>query len=413
MDQGAFPMWKGLFDWSMKYQDGTKPPGSLRPEDFTPERRAWLSEALQSYMMDFAVRMKEIKEVLEESSELSNDSADEAESKLEKQEQLLEELMDIVSSLDHARDLHKIGGLPPLLSLLSCAHPSLRWRSAEVVATCCANNPPVQLWFGEGGVLPPLLKLALDEDATCRSKALLALSAFVRHSAPSMKAFRAAGGLATVTHMCMDVDSRVQRKAMTLLQYIISRDRSSASTEATSLGVIPMAVAVLNNVTLPGEASVSEELQDGVVDNDGNGDGVGSDQRQAALLLLVELSKHAQTWKEVKEVSGIQKVLQRIIRRHSTLSVEDQEAEQEEKDLADLLLQALEGNEPPQLTDTAAENDDVTDESTMASRSDSDPRSKAAANGSLTSGYKYVAHESCTLSSNTGALVACPKVDKI
>ena len=48
-------------------------------------------------------------------------------------------------------DLHKIGGLAPLLGLLRCRHPSLRWRAAEVIATCCANNPPVQVWGDKGG----------------------------------------------------------------------------------------------------------------------------------------------------------------------------------------------------------------------------------------------------------------------
>ena len=67
-------------------------------------------------------------------------------------------------------DLHKIGGLPPLLGLLRCRHPSLRWRAAEVVATCVANNPPVQQWFLDGGVLPALMGLLQDTDATCRTK---------------------------------------------------------------------------------------------------------------------------------------------------------------------------------------------------------------------------------------------------
>ena len=39
----------------MKFQDGTKPAGTVNPEDFTPERRAWLAEALKYYMQDFAV----------------------------------------------------------------------------------------------------------------------------------------------------------------------------------------------------------------------------------------------------------------------------------------------------------------------------------------------------------------------
>ncbi len=42
-------------------------------------------------------------------------------------------------------DLHTIGGLPTLLGLLGSPHPSLRWRAAEVAATCVQNNPSVQV----------------------------------------------------------------------------------------------------------------------------------------------------------------------------------------------------------------------------------------------------------------------------
>lgn len=41
-------------------------------------------------------------------------------------------------------DLHTIGGLPTLLKLLQDPEASVRWRAAEVVATCVQNNPPVQ-----------------------------------------------------------------------------------------------------------------------------------------------------------------------------------------------------------------------------------------------------------------------------
>ena len=41
-------------------------------------------------------------------------------------------------------DLHSIGGLPTVLKLLQDPEASVRWRAAEVVATCVQNNPPVQ-----------------------------------------------------------------------------------------------------------------------------------------------------------------------------------------------------------------------------------------------------------------------------
>jgi hypothetical protein len=41
---------------------------------------------------------------------------------VETKEQLLEELLEIVENLDHARDLKLIGGLPVLVSLLSSPH---------------------------------------------------------------------------------------------------------------------------------------------------------------------------------------------------------------------------------------------------------------------------------------------------
>ena len=57
-----------------------------------------------------------------------------------------------------AADLHTIGGLPTLLSLLQDPHASIRWRAAEVVATCVQNNPPVQQ------VLAPLHPLNAPPD---------------------------------------------------------------------------------------------------------------------------------------------------------------------------------------------------------------------------------------------------------
>ena len=49
-----------------------------------------------------------------------------------------------MESIDFARDLHTIGGLPTLLALMNREDAGLRWRAAEVVATCVANHESIQ-----------------------------------------------------------------------------------------------------------------------------------------------------------------------------------------------------------------------------------------------------------------------------
>ena len=64
------------------------------------------------------------------------------------EEALLDELMEIVESVDHARDLSKVGGLDTLLSLMGCPYPSLRWRAAEVSDASGRPLPSLMaFWF--------------------------------------------------------------------------------------------------------------------------------------------------------------------------------------------------------------------------------------------------------------------------
>lgn len=194
--------------------DGTRP----EPRPLLEEDRRWLEEALKSAMIDLNQRMKDIKETLE-AGEGAEGAADAAAAEgggaaanvsLQDKERLLDELMDIVETIDLARgalrcccwpawgvlrlsvgggatcdcdcdfyrrhqggcrrssagpstglpslppclpsahccptaDLQTIGGLQTLLELLGSPHPSLRWRAAEVAATCVQNNPPTQV----------------------------------------------------------------------------------------------------------------------------------------------------------------------------------------------------------------------------------------------------------------------------
>ena len=79
---------------------------------------------------------------------------------VEQKADLLEDLTEIVENIDHARDLHSVGGLPALVRLLSSHESELRWRAAGVVAAACQSNPPVRSYaalqvLGTSAVLLP------------------------------------------------------------------------------------------------------------------------------------------------------------------------------------------------------------------------------------------------------------------
>lgn len=99
-----------------------------------------LENVMKEYMVDFTERMTAIQKGLSDST-----SPGASEEDVQHAEALLEELNEIVESIDFARDLRSIGGLPVLMSLMQSPHTSLRWRAANVIATCCQNHLPVQV----------------------------------------------------------------------------------------------------------------------------------------------------------------------------------------------------------------------------------------------------------------------------
>lgn len=172
--------------------------GTTAPRPMAEADKEWLDTALKSAMIDLGKRMQDIKETLDagDGSAAEADAAGEGAS-LQERERLLDELMDIVEQIDLARggcctaaagdaagggcriwrpfrqrhasrrfpphlppplpacpaDLQTIGGLQTLLDLLGSPHASLRWRAAEVAATCVQNNPPVQVGWAPGLLL--------------------------------------------------------------------------------------------------------------------------------------------------------------------------------------------------------------------------------------------------------------------
>lgn len=244
-------------------------------------------------------------------------------------------------------DLHKIGGLPTLLSLMASPHPPLRWRAAEITATCMANNPPVQRWFMEGGALPHLLGLLSDSNVVVQTKAVLAVSALVRHYDPGLEAFRLAGGLqkllallgcatdsvpsaaareGVVADEQQQQQRRLKRKVLALLQYLLMKHPADGLA-AAEYGVVSPLKALL-------------------ADTD-------TDMRQAALSVLVEVCKQPQGWELVRQQhQGLVQQLQQLLSQHQLLSAEDQEAEQEEGQLLQQSLSLLQASHARSESDT-------------------------------------------------------------
>lgn len=210
--QGDMPFWKSLFEWSMKYQEE----GSTISQDdarLSAADREWLEDALKHAMVDLSKRMTDIKDALDEGQESS----------VEEKERMLDELLELVESIDQAKDLSTIGGLQTLLQVLDSGVPSLQWRAAEVIATCAQNNPEVQENFFSGGVMDPIWRLMDSEDDACVVKALLAVSCLIRGSSQVHSYFTEHHGVSKLIDIVHQRggDDKILRKCLQILRYCI------------------------------------------------------------------------------------------------------------------------------------------------------------------------------------------------
>lgn len=197
-----------------------------------PARR--LEGALKGAMVDLSKRMVDIKEALDDSATPTNtrsSSSGIGRERVEEKERMLDELLDLVESIDQAKDLSTIGGLSTLLTVLESGEPSLQWRAAEIVGTCAQNNPPVQLSFLEGGVMPSIWSLLQSNDETCRLKSLLAISCMIRECAPAHAWYSEHGGVEKILTLLEEEKSvRIQRKCLQILDYAVKNSSEDFET---------------------------------------------------------------------------------------------------------------------------------------------------------------------------------------
>ena len=182
---------------------------------------------------------------------------------------LLDELVEIVESIDHARDLALIGGLPTLLALLASPAAPLRARAAEVLGTAAQSNPPVQDWFLEGGVLPAVLGMLAggggggaggrgggggDPCPLARQKALFALSCLVRHCDRATDALLAGGGVPVLVAEASGEAAAgrpgAARKAWQLLSYLAAAGRPGVDVPSSAAGA-GVGAALVTALALP------------------------------------------------------------------------------------------------------------------------------------------------------------------
>ncbi|DBA89946.1 TPA: hypothetical protein ACH3X2_004434 [Trebouxia sp. C0005] len=198
------------------------------------------------------------------------------------------------STQQPSANLHTIGGLPALLSLLQGSHASIRWRAAEVVATCVQNNPPVQQWFIEG--------------------ALLALSCLIRLNPLALEVFRQKRGIPKLIQAADDQDIKVQRKALHLLRHVVHAHPPDAVV-ACQLGAVHQAASHLASSD--------------------------TDTWQAALAPVQQLAEDSQSAQILQQDKQLQHQLQSLQAKLQGLTCEDEEATEEEMAVCKQLMHSL------------------------------------------------------------------------
>jgi len=137
----------------------------------------------------------------------------------------LEELEDLVESIDNANDLVKINGLHVILPLLRSTESTIRSGTASVISTCLQNNLNFQKSLIEINGFQILVELFKnDTDETVQLKTLGAISAIIKQNKAAEKIFAESDGfqalVATLTRP--DISPRISKKVIFLFSNLMA-----------------------------------------------------------------------------------------------------------------------------------------------------------------------------------------------
>lgn len=227
---------------------GSEGPASMEP--MSEERKDWLQGALADMckgQMDEVQQMKKCLAVLSAEERDEKEGMEEREDDDEdERETAFEVLSELCENLDNARDLMTLGGLDLCVSRYLChVQSGLRWRAAELLASCAQNMPQVQVHLLNLGVLPKLLQITdSDPNPTVRVKALYAISCLVREMEAGLQAFLSSDGFSVLMRGMQSENQKLRTKSAFLLLNLLT-SHPEQKDAVVSMGMVQQLVSVL------------------------------------------------------------------------------------------------------------------------------------------------------------------------
>lgn len=231
---------------------GSASDGPAPHEPLSEETKTWLRQALAEAckgQMDEVEQMKECLNILRAEWNTGRErDGEDGEEGAEEKESALELLSDLCENLDNARDLMKLGGLDLCVSSLLC-HPQsgIRWRAAQVIASCAQNMPEVQCHLLTLGALKSLLQLTdHDSNPTVRVKALYAVSCLVRELEEGLQDFQSLDGFSVLMRGMQSDSEKLRTKSAFLLLNLLTAHPENKDT-VLAMGMVQQLVSVLRS----------------------------------------------------------------------------------------------------------------------------------------------------------------------
>lgn len=236
---------QGVLQLAVDAGSGAEAPTSVEP--MSEERKTWLREALSEVckgQMDEVEHMKRCLDVLRKDEVTDQETEDDDEE--DERESAMETLSELCANLDNARDLMILGGLELCVSrYLSHDQSGLRWRAAELIASCAQNMPQVQIYLLDIGTLPKLLQMTdLDPHPTVRVKTLYAVSCLVREQDVGLQAFLSQDGFSVLMRGMQSENEKLRIKSAFLLLNLLTSHPEQRET-VVSMGMVQQLVSVL------------------------------------------------------------------------------------------------------------------------------------------------------------------------